>query len=172
MDLELCVDSSKLPFPSVPAGSALALGQDPEAELGVTEAKAQREGGGCLALWSFLAPVESLCKQEEPVMPVLLCWDEQGRDEGWCLPTSAGALSASQISSCRCKKQVVPVGRRLLVRALGLLQCQGGALCYHRGILEDEALREVPLIPGHVISLYMLAVLLILNSALLPRAGN
>lgn len=172
MDLELCVDSSKLPFPSVPAGSALALGQDPEAELGVTEAKAQREGGGCSALWSFPAPLESLCKQELE-MPALLCWDEQGRDEGWCVPTSAGALSASHVSSCRCKKQVVPVGRRLLVvRALGLLQCQGGASCCHRGILEAEALREVPLIPGHVISLYMLAVLLILNSALLPRAGN
>lgn len=57
-------------------------------------------------------------------------------------------------------------------RALGLLQCQGGALCYHCGILEAEALREIPLIPGHEISLYTLAVLLILNSALLPRAGN
>lgn len=65
------------------------------------------------------------------------------------------------------------MGRRILVgRALGLLQCQGGALCYHRGILEAEALRGIALIPGHGISLYVLAVLLILNSALLPRAGN
>lgn len=47
LGLELCLGSSKLLFPFVPAGSALALGQDPEAELGSLR---QSPGGGW---WMF-----------------------------------------------------------------------------------------------------------------------
>lgn len=131
------------------------------------------------APWNLLALWASLCQLEEGKMRALPCRGGMAR-EGWCLPTSAARLvrcSAARVSLFSCKKKVVllPTRTRLSLQR-GLCgvdkDCQGGASRYRCGILEAEALREMPLILRRVMCFYVLAVPVVRNSIFLSCAGN
>lgn len=112
------MDSSKLLVPFVPAGPG--LGQDSEAELWVTEAKLQREGGvliictleppGSLDFPLQTGGAEDVHAAVSLTNPEGACEARGGMRAGGLvsLPTSAirlGLCSASQISLFFCKKK-------------------------------------------------------------------